>query len=426
MVAFLTGVVLGAVACILIFRRRFTHRLELDSGASAADLPPPSVADADIAGRLKAVVDTAVDGIITIDEVGTIQTVNPATERIFGYASQEMIGNNVRMLMPEPYRSEHDSYLARYHATGERRIIGIGREVLGRRKDGSQFPIDLAVSETALPGRRFYTGMIRDITERKRAEEALLAAKEEAERANRAKDQFLAVMSHELRTPLNAIVGYADLMDAGVYGEVTSQQYTALTRIKASARHLIGIIEQVLTFARSEKELHAPRYTIVRIADLVAEVAAIAEPLAVEKNLKFRAHAPAEDAEFETDDGMIRQILINLVGNAIKFTDYGEVLLSVQITESSLWLRVADTGRGILPEFRERIFEPFWQMDRSHTRAVGGSGLGLTVTRRLVNALHGEIGLESEPRRGTVFTVAIPAPDQFSASRILKSAVVRS
>lgn len=489
------------------------------------------------AGRLQAIVETAVDGIITIDERGRIETVNPATERLFGYAADEMIGRNVSMLMPEPYHAEHDSYLHRYRRTGERRIIGIGREVSGRCKDGSEFPLELAVSETRLPGRRFFTGMIRDvsgrrqaeealrrsearlagiigsamdaiitvdesqrilvfnaaaeaifrcpasaaigqqlehfiphrfrrshgqhirdfsetgvtnrsmwrpgtllalradgeefpieaaisqvesegqklftvilrdITARKREEEELRQAKDAAEAANRAKDQFMATMSHELRTPLNAIIGYTDLMAARVSGPITAKQELGLQRINASSRHLLDLINQVLTFNRHLAAAPKPQRVDVRVAHLLAETAALLEPLAAEKALGFSVRLPDDGLTMQTDPSMLRQIMLNLADNAVKYTDNGEIVIAAGYDDEQLTLVVRDTGCGIGAQEMERIWEPFWQADQSLTRRREGAGLGLSVTRHLVAALEGDVSVESEPGRGSVFTVVLP------------------
>jgi PAS domain S-box-containing protein len=357
--------------------------------------------------RLRAIVQTAVDGILTIDELGTIETVNPATERIFGYTAAEMVGRNVRMLMPSPYHEEHDAYLDRYRRTGERRIIGIGRDVWGRRKDGSEFPLELAVSETVLPGRRFFTGIVRDITERVRGEEALREAKEAAEAANLAKDQFMAIVSHELRTPLNAIIGYTDLLDAGVYGMVPDGQTEVLTRIRKAAAHLTGIIEQLLSFARGQNHDEELQPDTFQLDSFLRDVAAVLEPLAREKGLRFYWNA-TPGVKVHTDPTLLRQIAFNLGSNALKFTDQGEVKVVGGPENGTLVLRVSDTGCGIATEHQDRIFEPFWQAEQTLTRRYGGTGLGLSVARRLARSLGGDITVESTVGQGTTFTVRLP------------------
>ncbi|MGE5611583.1 MAG: PAS domain S-box protein, partial [Bacillota bacterium] len=222
-------------------------------------------ASRDNEARLKAIVNTAVDGIITIDERGIIETINPAAERIFGYSPAELIGQNVKMLMPNPYHDEHDQYLANYCRTGQRKIIGIGREVLGKRKDGTIFPIDLAVSEVLLGNRRIFTGIVRDVTARKQAEEELRKAKELAEQswveaetqreiaeaANRAKDHFLAVLSHELRTPLTPVLAMVAFVESQVNlpEELRDEIGTIRRNVEMEAR----LIDDLLDLTRISK-----------------------------------------------------------------------------------------------------------------------------------------------------------------------------
>jgi PAS domain S-box-containing protein len=363
------------------------------------------------AERLRAVVETAVDGIITIGERGIMETVNPAAERLFGYAADELVGRNVAMLMPEPYRAEHDGYLERYLRTGERRIIGIGREVLGQRRDGSVFPLELSVSETRLERRRIFTGMVRDITERRRVAEELLAAKEAAEQANQAKSQFLTIMSHELRTPLNAIIGYEDLLEAEVTGPVNPTQREQLVRIRVGAQQLLELINQILSLARIEAGKEVVVLEEVDATALAQETLLFVEPLARQKGLALRSLLPEDGLALRTDSGKLRQILLNLLGNAVKFTEEGEVELSLDHRNGEIVFRVRDTGPGIDRAQHERIFEPFVQADLSPTRRHGGTGLGLAVSRELARLLGGDLQVDSAPGEGSTFTLTVPSGD---------------
>jgi PAS domain S-box-containing protein len=358
--------------------------------------------------RLRAVVDTAVDGIITIDERGFMETVNPAAERIFGYTSEEMVGRNVSMLMPEPYHSEHDGYLERYLRTGERKIIGIGRAVPGRRSDGSTFPLELSVSESVLEGRRFFTGMVRDITERQRAADQLMAAKEAAEQANQAKSQFLTIMSHELRTPLNAIMGYEDILTTEITGPLNPLQKNHLLRIKSGARQLLDLINQILSLARIESGKEEIVSESADLRDLAEESASLIEGLAEQKRLTLRTRLPGDSVRTVTDTGKVRQILLNLLGNAVKFTEEGEVELSMSVAERQVTIRVRDTGPGIPEEMHDRIFEPFVQADLSATRRHGGTGLGLAVSRQLARMLGGDLVIEPGEGSGSTFALTLP------------------
>ncbi len=249
----------------------------------------------------KAVLDTTVDAVITIDEHGTIESFNHAAERIFGHASDEMVGHNVSRLMPEPFRSAHDGYLDAYLKTGERRIIGVGREIECLRKDGSRFPADLAVSEVVFGGRRTFTGIVRDISRRRRAETELRAAKTAAEKASAAKELLVANMSHELRTPLNAIIGYSDLLiDDGLEAEAASIR-ADLVNIKAAGHRLLGMVDAVLllTDVGAEGPNVVPERVDVRA--LLDAAAGAAAPLAKKNRNVFRIGCPEDMPAVTTD-----------------------------------------------------------------------------------------------------------------------------
>jgi len=227
-------------------------------------------------------------------------------------------------------------------------------------------------------------------------------------RANAAKSQFLAVMSHELRTPLNAIIGYADLLDAGVAGPLNDGQLEHLARIRAGSRHLLRLIEDVLLFSRME----AGRETIyaeeIDLGALLREAAALVEPLAAQKGLELRVDAPAEPVLVTTDVGKVHQIVLNLLSNSVKFTDQGQIRAELRHAARDAVITVSDTGIGIAPEHLERIFDVFSQVEQAPTRRVGGTGLGLSVTRNLARLLGGDVTVESRFPGGSTFTVRIP------------------
>jgi PAS domain S-box-containing protein len=233
-------------------------------------------------------------------------------------------------------------------------------------------------------------------------------ARAEAERASHAKSQFLAVMSHELRTPLNAVLGYADLLDAEVAGPLNEKQHAQLDRLQGSARHLCDLIDQVLGFARIEAGREEVRLATADLADLAREAAGLLQPLAAQRGLHVAVEVPDHPVPVETDPGRVRQILLNLLGNAIKYSEQGRVELRVLRDGGSLLCRVRDSGVGIDACDLERIFEPFTQVDQSTTRRVGGTGLGLPISRRLARLLGGDIVVESARGVGSTFTLRLP------------------
>jgi signal transduction histidine kinase len=233
-------------------------------------------------------------------------------------------------------------------------------------------------------------------------------ARAEAERANNSKTDFLAVMSHELRTPLTAIMGYEELLSDGITGPVTELQRQQLGRINASARHLLGLIDEILTFARVDIGRERVRWESMSINHTIADAAALVEPMAAAKSIDFIVDLLEEDESIQTDGTKLRQMLVNLLSNGIKFTENGEVRVSCLVNSGVLELRIADTGVGISAENIEEVFEPFWQAEQSTTRKTGGTGLGLSVTRKLARLLGGDVSVASRLGAGTTFLLKLP------------------
>lgn len=252
------------------------------------------------------------------------------------------------------------------------------------------------------------------------------AARAEAESANGAKSDFLAVMSHELRTPLSAIMGYQELLADGISGPITEQQSQQLGRIKASARHLLSLIDEILTFTRIDAGREKVDLERASLSTLLEPAAELVEPMARAKGLHIEVMLPRNEVSVETDPVKVRQMIVNLLSNAVKFTDNGRVILSGDQKADQLMISVEDTGIGISPEHFERIFEPFWQVEQKATRRAGGTGLGLTVTRRLALLLGGDVTVKSEPGAGTTFTICLPVRPSESSPMIARAATIHA
>ncbi|MEK0081812.1 PAS domain S-box protein [Benzoatithermus flavus] len=358
------------------------------------------------AARLGAILDTVLDGIVTIDEQGTIEAVNPAAERLFGYAAEEMIGRSITMLMPETHRLAHGDRIARYLVTGERRAIRIGCEGEGRRKDGAVFPVELTVGETRLHGRRLLTGVVRDVTERKERERELAAARVAAEAAAEAKARFLAQMSHEIRTPMTAVLGFAELLRASV---LDPEQKAQVEIILKTGRDLLAILNDVLDFSKLEAGKLEIAHESFRLDRLLQELVSVASVLLADKPVGFELLAdPSLPSAVTGDPIRLKQVLTNLLGNAAKFTEKGWIRLqAMPASDRVVRFAVTDTGPGIAPEQRGKLFESFSQLDTTRGRH-GGTGLGLAISKQLVERMGGRIGAESASGQGSTFWFELP------------------
>ena len=371
--------------------------------------------------RLRALVATAVDGVMIIDATGTVQEYNPACESLFGYRAAEVLGKNVKMLMPPRYRDEHDQYLRRYRTTGVKRIIGIGREVEGRRKDGTTFPMELSVGEARPGEQEVFVGIIRDITARKAAEQSLRVAKEQAESASRAKSLFLANMSHEIRTPMNAVLGYTQLIETDP--DLPDKYRRPLQAIRIAGNHLISLIDDILDLSKIEAGAMELNLRDFDLGDLMEDVSQMFAMRCELKGLLWKADLRIGNRAVRGDDRKLRQVLINLLGNAVKFTDRGVIALKVEQTDQCYAFWVEDTGPGISDEARQRIFEPFQQAEEGG--AKGGTGLGLAITKRQTELMGGSLTLESAPGEGSRFGFSLPLPPAEGAPASTKEKIDR-
>jgi PAS domain S-box-containing protein len=377
-----------------------------------------AVAESDL--RKTAILDTALDAIVTIDEESRILEFNPAAERTFGYRREEAIGKKMHeLLIPPELREQHLMGLKRYLETGVGRVIGRRIEVNAMRADGSQIPIELAITRIPVQGPAMFTAYLRDITERKRAEqerESLLAstaaAKEAPEKANKAKSQFLANMSHELRTPLNAIIGYSEMLQEEIELLNLTSFSSDLQRIHGAGKHLLTLINDVLDLSKIEAgkmELFVETFDITAMLE---DVVNTIRPLAEKNSNRLELRHAANLGSMRADLTKVRQSLFNLLSNACKFTENGEITLDVSRDADCIRFRVSDTGIGVPREKLGSLFEPFSQVDKSTSRKYGGTGLGLSITDRFCRMMGGNIHAESEPGRGSTFEITLPASTQ--------------
>ena len=355
------------------------------------------------AARTRAILETAVDSIISIDRRGIVLGANPATARMFGYGLEEMLGRNISMLMPERYASRHDGYLAHYRETGERHVIGVGREVEGRRKDGSTFPMELSVGEAMVDGRAVFTGIVRDISARKKAEAELRTAKEQAERATLSQSRFLAAASHDLRQPVQALGLFASALAAKLKG---APAMALLDDMKGSVDALTMLLDAMLDVSRLDAGIVSPHVTAFALDTLTERLAADFRPLAEQKDLDLRL-IPCS-AVVRSDPTLLYRVLQNLLANAVRFTSQGKILLGCRRHGKKLRISVLDTGIGIPAHLQAEIFKEFFQIGNPERDRTKGLGLGLAIVQRLSQLLHAPISLRSEPDRGSGFTIEVP------------------
>lgn len=355
----------------------------------------------DASERLRSLVETVLDGIVTMDSDGRIETINPAGEVLFGYTAAEIVGQNVGMLMPEPFQAEHNTYISRYLETGEAKVIGIGREVEGRRKDGSTFPMDLSVSEFVLGERRYFTGVVRDITE----QQLTLTKLQEADRR---KDEFLATLAHELRNPLAPLVSGLELLKLVQTKDPSMVQIRGL--LERQVALLVRLVDDLLDVSRvSSGKLRLDMET-VDLAQVLEIAIETAWPLIEAGGHELTVAITPEPVPVRGDSTRLAQLFVNLLNNAAKYTtEAGHIQLALERHGTEAVVRVRDNGIGIPAHQLPDIFEMFSQTDHALGRAQGGLGIGLSLVKGLVGLHGGTIEASSEGiNLGSEFVVRLP------------------
>lgn len=403
------------------------------------------------AARLQTILDTTVDGIVTIDEDRIVLSFNKAAERIFGYSTVEVIGRNVNILMPSPYREEHDSYVDNYLRTGRRKIIGIGREVAGRRKDGTTFPMYLAVSEAWVGNKRFFTGIVRDITEIKRAEMELKSAKkdledrvrertaqllganarlqqeidarkekeralntytERLEQTNRDLEDFAFIASHDLQEPLRKIQTFCDLIVKNYGGRLDQKGRNYLEKVQNSARRMRDLIQGVLMYTRISTP---PRpFGIVDLSNAVQGAVRSLEVVVKKRQARIEV---GELPVIEGDPGQLQSLFRNLIENALKFSNAESPFVRIHSQvqrqrpggqmEDICRIEVEDNGIGFEEKYQGRIFIPLQRLHGKRS-PYDGTGMGLAICRKIVERHSGSIIARSSPGKGSTFVVTLP------------------
>jgi two-component system, LuxR family, sensor kinase FixL len=390
----------------------------------------------DNAALLNAIIENAIDGIITIDQRGFIESMNPSACKLFGYTEYEVIAKNISVLMPPPDKEQHDEYINRYQQTGKAHIIGIGREVRGLRKDGTVFPFRLGVSEVQYSGRKIYTGFIHDLTREKEAEEklreyatrleeevqdrtqslketvqALEFAKEEVSQSlekekelSQLKSRFVSMASHEFRTPLSAIQLSAVLIEKYTQQFENANITKHIGKIKNAVGNLTGILNDFLSLERLEAGKIEPVFTAFDVVKFAEEITDEMQLVAKQNQMIIYQHTGTHN-QVNSDPSLLKNCIINLIGNAIKYSGENTFIeFSTELTDSKLHITIKDNGIGIPESDQKHLFEAFF---RAHnTGNIPGTGLGLNIVTRYVGLMNGKIKFSSKVNQGTSFTLS--------------------
>ncbi|WP_444997255.1 PAS domain S-box protein [Aliikangiella sp. IMCC44359] len=349
----------------------------------------------DQAEHTLAILTNMVDGIITIDQDGLIDSANPSIERIFGYSITELHGQNINCLMPSPYKDNHDMYIANYQKKNSSKAIGYNREVEGKHKDGTLFPLEVSISEITRKHKPMYVGLVRDISERKRIEKM--------------KTEFISIVSHELRTPLTSISGALSLINGGRLGELPDPVKSMLDVAQKNSKRLTFLINDLLDMEKLVAGKMSFELKLYDIAPLIKKAIEINQTYTTKHNVEIKLIDEIPDVKIRVDSYRFMQVLSNLFSNAIKYSPKNSSIdLSLKLINKQIKIIVSDYGVGIPSKFHKKIFNKFSQADSSDTRKVGGTGLGLAISREIIERMNGSIGFDSTEGKGATFYFKLP------------------
>lgn len=353
--------------------------------------------------NLRDLLEAMPDAIVMVDGEGRITQVNSNAESLFRCRREQMMGASIESLLPERFRAAHAGHRRSFIVQPRARGMGAGLDLYGRRGDGEEFPVEISLSPIATEAGPMVLSAIRDVTERKRVEASL-------QHASRLKSQFLANMSHELRTPLNGIIGFSQLLVDGKVGALSTQQRCFAQDILDSGSHLLHLVNDLLDISKIEAGRMEVHEEVFALAEVVQEACAVLAPAVADKRMELRWDVATPLHRVRMDRQKFKQILLNLVSNAVKFSDVGgEIAIAVvRLPSGELELSVRDSGIGISPADQERLFVEFERLDPAETTRRPGTGLGLALTRRLVELQGGHIAVDSALGRGSTFCVSLP------------------
>ena len=352
-------------------------------------------------------IENMLDGFISINDEGKIISFNPAAEKMFDYKKSEVIGSNIKILMSDSEATHHDYHLSQYKEKDEKHVIGISRDIEGKRKNGSLFPMDISISEVNIKGKNIYTAVVRDISDRKDAEAKILREKENAEKANQAKTDFLHSMSHELRSPLNAIIGFSELLS--IQTDVDPEIHEQVTFIQQAGTELLDKVEGVLNLSNIQDGKTDLNLEVFSYHHLINECNDIVTPMLKKYGVELIIDISNASDQISTDRNSLEQILINLLSNAIKFNNEKGIVTvtSKDYSEKGLIITVKDNGPGIEQSLLSEIFEPFNRAGKDGAN-IPGTGIGLSIAKQLTDLLGGTLNAKSILGEGSEFEINLP------------------